>query len=85
MWLTAIESTLNAMFMTGALLRHTKNVIQNILTIAQNVKFLVKNAAKLVSLAAAKASIKLSKTKLAKKVKEKLPDSVKKKHKLHGH
>ena len=74
------ESTLNAMFMTGALLRHTKNVIQNILTIAQNVKFLVKNAAKLVSLAAAKASIKLSKTKLAKKVKEKLPDSVKKKH-----
>ena len=68
------------MFMTGALLRHTKNVIQNILTIAQNVKFLVKNAAKLVSLAAAKASIKLSKTKLAKKVKEKLPDSVKKKH-----
>ena len=33
------ESTLNAMFMTGALLRHTKNVIQNILTIAQNVKF----------------------------------------------
>ena len=74
------ESTLNAMFMTGALLRHTKNVIQNILTIAQNVKFLVKNAAKLFSLAAAKASIKLSKTKLAKKVKEKLPDSVKKKH-----
>lgn len=74
------ESTLNAMFMTGALLRHTKNVIQNILTIAQNVKFLVKNAAKLVSLAAAKASIKLSKAKLAKKVKEKLPDSVKKKH-----
>lgn len=74
------ESTLNAMFMTGALLRHTKNVIQNILTIAQNVKFLVKNAAKLVSLAAAKASIKLSKTKLAKKVKEKLPDRVKKKH-----
>lgn len=74
------ESTLNAMFMTGALLRHTKNVIQNILTIAQNVKFLVKNAAKLVSLAAAKASIKLSKTKLAKKVKEKLSDSVKKKH-----
>lgn len=74
------ESTLNAMFMTGALLRHTKNVIQNILTIAQNVKFLIKNAAKLVSLAAAKASIKLSKTKLAKKVKEKLPDSVKKKH-----
>lgn len=74
------ESTLNAMFMTGALLRHTKNVIQNILTIAQNVKFLVKNAAKLVSLAAAKASIKLSKTKLAKKVKEELPDSVKKKH-----
>lgn len=74
------ESTLNAMFMTGALLRHTKNVIQNILTIAQNVKFLVKNAAKLASLAAAKASIKLSKTKLAKKVKEKLPDSVKKKH-----
>ena len=65
--------------MTGALLRHTKNVIQNILTIAQNVKFLIKNAAKLVSLAAAKASIKLSKTKLAKKVKEKLPDSVKKK------
>lgn len=74
------ESTLNAMFMTGALLRHTKNVIQNILTIAQNVKFLIKNAAKLASLAAAKASIKLSKTKLAKKVKEKLPDSVKKKH-----
>lgn len=74
------ESTLNAMFMTGALLRHTKNVIQNILTIAQNVKFLIKNAAKLASLAAAKASIKLSKTKLAKKIKEKLPDSVKKKH-----
>lgn len=61
------ESTINALFMTGALLRHTENIIRNLITIAKNAKFLVKNTVKIANLAAAKAAVKLSKTKLAKK------------------
>lgn len=73
------ESTINALFMTGALLRHTENIIRNLITIAKNAKFLVKNTVKIANLAAAKAAVKLSKTKLAKKIKEKMPERVKKK------
>lgn len=57
--------------MTGALLRHTENIIRNLITIAKNAKFLVKNTVKIANLAAAKAAVKLSKTKLAKKIKRK--------------
>ena len=65
--------------MTGALLRHTENIIRNLITITKNAKFLVKNTVKIANLAAAKAAVKLSKTKLAKKIKEKMPERVKKK------
>lgn len=74
------ESTMNAIFLTKAFVQHVASTVKNALSVVKTAAFLTKNAAKLASLAAAKASAKISETKLAKKVADKLPDGVKATH-----